>query len=69
VKHKSVVSVDKLLKKKFIKSDDPDYPFVPLMAVWSQKCPYCEGFAVAKSRIGVMSRLDAHKRREHRARR
>ena len=56
-------SVNKMLEKKFITTDDPDYPLVPLMALWKQKCPYCQGFAVAKSCIGVMSRLESHKRK------
>jgi len=62
-KRKSLVSVEALLKKKIIKPTDPDYPFVPLIAVWSQKCAICHSFLVAKSRIGVISRHDAHYRK------
>ena len=55
-----MVSVEELLNRKIIKPTDPDYNYVPLMAVWSYKCSKCHSFLVAKSRIGVHSRHDAH---------
>ena len=58
-----MTSVEDLLKKKIIKPTDPDYGLVPLMAVWSYKCPICHAFLVARSRIGVYSRHDAHVRK------
>lgn len=58
-----MTSATDLLKRKFIYPDDPDYPLVPLMAVWHMDCHKCGARAVSSSQIGVQSRLYAHLRR------
>jgi len=60
-----MLSCEALLEKKFIHPGDPDYKWVPLMAIWHQKCPFCDCYAVSSSRIGVSQRLRGHVRREH----
>jgi len=60
-----LTSVEAILKKKFIYPGDPDYGYLPLMALWKQKCPFCDCYAVSSSRIGVQARLKAHIRRDH----
>jgi len=58
-----MVSAEDLLKRKFIKPEDPDYGLVPMMAVWHYDCPYCDIRCVSSSQIGVMSRQRAHVRK------
>lgn len=60
-----MVSVEDILKKKFIYPDDTMYKLVPLMHLFSWKCWHCGVLAVAKTKLGVERRLMAHIRKEH----
>ena len=58
-----MTSAESLLKRKFIEPDDPDYGLVPIMAVWSMRCEKCGVYCISSSRIGVMSRSNAHRKK------
>lgn len=55
-----MTSASALLDQKIIPPNDPNYRLVPIMAVWSMKCPKCGSYCVSSSRIGVMQRYRAH---------